>query len=77
MEKIRALMSSRRWGVAIAAGLVAAGGHRGVSLNPETVQWVGLLAGSWIVGDSRREAKESTVLLDKGGQEGYGWYRAY
>ena len=57
MEKIRALMSSRRWWVAIAAGIVAAGGHRGCSLNPETVQWVVLLAGSWIVGDSLRETK--------------------
>ena len=57
MEKIRALMSSRRWWVAIAAGIVAAGGHLGVSLNPETVQWVVLLAGSWIVGDSLRETK--------------------
>ena len=54
MEKIRALMSSRRWWVAIAAGIVAAGGHLGFSLNPETVQWVVLLAGSWIVGDSLR-----------------------
>ena len=57
MEKIRALMSSRRWWVAIAAGIVAAGGHLGFSLNPEPVQWVVLLAGSWIVGDSLRETK--------------------
>ena len=57
MEKIRALMSSRRWWVAIAAGIVAAGGHLGFSLNPETVQWVVLLAGSWIVVASLRETK--------------------
>lgn len=57
MEKIKALMSSRRWWVAIAAGIVAAGGHLGFSLNPETVQWLVLLAGSWIVGDSLRETK--------------------
>ncbi len=55
MDKIKALLSSRRWWVAVAAGIVAAGGHLGFSLNPETVQWLVLLAGSWIVGDSLRE----------------------
>ena len=55
MDKIKALLSSRRWWVAVAAGIVAAGGPLGFSLNPETVQWLVLLAGSWIVGDSLRE----------------------
>ena len=36
-------------------GIVAAGDHLGLSMNPDTVQWVVLLAGSWIVGDSLRE----------------------
>ena len=55
MDKIKALLSSRRWWVAVAAGSVAAGDHLGLSMNPDTVQWVVLLAGSWIVGDSLRE----------------------
>ena len=57
MDKIRTLVSSRRWWVAVAAGLVAASNHLGFHLNPETVQWVVLLAGRWIVGDSLRETK--------------------
>ena len=55
MDKIKALLSSRRWWVAVAAGIVAAGDQLGLSLTPDTVQWVVLLAGSWIVGDSLRE----------------------
>ena len=55
MNKVNALLSSRRWWVAVAAGIVAAGDHLGLPMNPDTVQWVVLLAGSWIVGDSLRE----------------------
>ena len=55
MNKIKALLSSRRWWVAVAAGIGAAGEQLGRSLNPETVQWLVLLAGSWIGGDSLRE----------------------
>ena len=58
MNKVKALLSSRRWWVAVAAGIVAAGDQLGFSLNPETVQWLVLLAGSWIVGDSLRETTE-------------------
>ena len=55
MNKVKALLSSRRWWVAVAAGIVAAGDHLGLPMNPDTVQWLVLLAGSWIVGDSLRE----------------------
>ena len=55
MDKLNTLLASRRWWVAIAAGIVAAGENLGFSLSPETVQWIVLLAGSWIVGDSLRE----------------------
>ena len=55
MNKVKALLRSRRWWVAVAAGSVAAGDHLGLPMNPDTVQWVVLLAGSWIVGDSLRE----------------------
>ena len=55
MNKVKALLSSRRWWVAVAAGIVAAGDHLGLPMNPDTVQWVVLLAGSWIDGDSQRE----------------------
>ncbi len=54
MEKVKALISSRRWWVAVAAGIVAASAQLGFQLNPETVQYVVLLAGAWIVGDSLR-----------------------
>ena len=54
MEKVKALLQSRRWWVAVAAGIVAASAQLGLALNPDTVQWVVLLAGSWIVGDSLR-----------------------
>ena len=54
MAKVKALLQSRRWWVAVAAGIVAASDQLGLALNPDTVQWVVLLAGSWIVGDSLR-----------------------
>ena len=57
MEKIKALLNSRRWWVAVAAGIVACSQQLGFSLNPETVQWLCLVAGSWIVGDSLRETQ--------------------
>ena len=54
MTKVKALLQSRRWWVAVAAGLVAASDQLGLALNPDTVQGVVVLAGSWIVGDSLR-----------------------
>ena len=54
MTKVKALLQSRRWWVAVAAGIVAARDQLGLARNPDPVQWVVLLAGSWIVGDSLR-----------------------
>ena len=54
MEKVKALLQSRRWWVDVAAGIVAPSAPLGLALHPDTVQWVVLLAGSWIVGDSLR-----------------------
>ena len=62
MDKLKSVWKSRRVWVAIAgvavAGVAVACAHTlGVEVDPETVQYVVLLAASWIVGDSLRKTE--------------------
>lgn len=56
-DKLKSLFTSRRVWVAVAGLVVAASGTLGVDVDPETVQYVVLLAASWIVGDSLRKTE--------------------
>lgn len=56
-DKLKSLLTSRRVWVAFAGLLVAASSTLGVNVDPETVQYVVLLAASWIVGDSLRKTE--------------------
>ena len=57
MEKLKALVRSRRFWVGVSGMLViCADTFLGQgTMNPETVQMVTLLVAAWIVGDSLRE----------------------
>ena len=57
MEKVRALVRSRRFWVGVSGMLViCADTLMGEgTINPDTVQAVTLLVAAWIVGDSLRE----------------------
>jgi hypothetical protein len=57
MTKLEALWKSRRVWVAVAGILVAASSELGIEVDAETVQYVVLLAASWIVGDSLRKTE--------------------
>ena len=62
MDKLKSVWKSRRvWvaidGVAVAGVAVACAHTLGVDVDPETVQYVVLLAASWIVGDSLRKTE--------------------
>jgi len=56
-DKLKSLLTSRRVWVAVAGLVVASAGTLGVQVDPETVQYVVLLAASWIVGDSLRKTE--------------------
>lgn len=56
-NKIESLLKSRRVWVAVAGLAVAVSSTLGVNVDPETVQYVVLLAASWIVGDSLRKTE--------------------
>ena len=57
MTKLKTMLASRRFWVAVAGVLVVCADtiFGEGTVNPETVQMVTLLAGAWIVGDSLRE----------------------
>ena len=57
MEKVKALVRSRRFWIGVSGMLViCADTLMGAgSINPDTVQAVTLLVAAWIVGDSLRE----------------------
>tara|TARA_Y100000593_G_C4125130_1_gene244600 strand:- start:183 stop:356 length:174 start_codon:yes stop_codon:yes gene_type:complete len=57
MDKIKSLFASRRFWVAVAAGLVAGAKQLGFELSPDLVTNAVLICGAWIVGDSLRETK--------------------
>ena len=57
MNKLEALWKSRRVWVAVAGILVASATELGIQVDAETVQYVVLLAASWIVGDSLRKTE--------------------
>lgn len=57
MNKLEALWKSRRVWVAVAGILVASASELGIQVDAETVQYVVLLAASWIVGDSLRKTE--------------------
>lgn len=56
-DKLTALLKSRRVWVAVAGLVVAASDSLGFQVDQETVQYVVLLAASWIVGDSLRKTE--------------------
>ena len=57
MEKVKALVRSRRFWIGVSGMLVICADTLmgGGSINPDTVQAVTLLVAAWIVGDSLRE----------------------
>jgi hypothetical protein len=57
MDKLQSVWKSRRVWVAIAGVAVACADSLGITIDPETVQYVVLLAASWIVGDSLRKTE--------------------
>ena len=57
MDKFQSVWKSRRVWVAIAGVAVACAESLGMTIDPETVQYVVLLAASWIVGDSLRKTE--------------------
>jgi hypothetical protein len=57
MDKLQSVWKSRRVWVAIAGVAVACADSLGMTIDPETVQYVVLLAASWIVGDSLRKTE--------------------
>jgi len=57
MDKLKSLFSSRRVWVAVAGVLVALAEQTGMKIDAETVQYLVLLAASWIVGDSLRKTE--------------------
>lgn len=57
MDKLKSVWKSRRVWVAVAGVAVACAHTLGVEVDPETVQYVVLLAASWIVGDSLRKTE--------------------
>lgn len=57
MDKLQSMWKSRRVWIAVAGVAVACAQTLGVDVDPETVQYVVLLAASWIVGDSLRKTE--------------------
>ena len=57
MDKLTSVWKSRRVWVPVAGVAVACAHTLGVDVDPETVQYVVLLAASWIVGDSLRKTE--------------------
>ena len=57
MDKLQSVWKSRRVWVAVAGVAVACAESLGMAIDPETVQYVVLLAASWIVGDSLRKTE--------------------
>lgn len=57
-DKLNDLISSRRFWVALAGGLVAFSDQLGIKLDPETIQALVLLIGSWVISDGLRETKK-------------------
>jgi len=57
MDKLQSVWKSRRVWVAVAGVAVACAESLGMTIDPETVQYVVLLAASWIVGDSLRKTE--------------------
>ncbi|MHC4690831.1 MAG: hypothetical protein ACYS5F_14545 [Planctomycetota bacterium] len=57
MDKLKSVWISRRVWVAVAGVAVACADTLGITVDPETVQYIVLLAASWIVGDSLRKTE--------------------
>ena len=57
MDKLKSVWKSRRVWVAIAGVAGACATSIGIEVDAETVQYVVLLAASWIVGDSLRKTE--------------------
>lgn len=57
MDKLKSMWASRRVWVAVAGLIVALASSAGIDIDAETVQYVVLLAASWIVGDSLRKTE--------------------
>ena len=61
MEKLKNLVSSRRFWVAIAGVVIAVSDALGLGLSPEMVTNLVVIGASWIVGESLRSSDNSTT----------------
>ena len=61
MEKLKNLVKSRRFWVAIAGGVIAVSDALGLGLSPEMVTNLVVVGASWIVGESLRSSDSITV----------------
>ena len=61
MEKLKNLVKSRRFWVAIAGVVIAVSDALGLGLSPEMVTILVVVGASWIVGESLRSSDSITV----------------
>ena len=61
MEKLKNLVKSRRFWVAIAGVVIAVSDALGLGLSPEMVTNLVVVGASWIVGESLRSSDSITV----------------
>lgn len=61
MEKLKNLVSSRRFWVAIAGVVIAVSDALGLGLSAEMVTNLVVVGASWIVGESLRSSDNSTT----------------
>ena len=61
MEKLKNLVKSRRFWVAIAGVVIAVSDALGLGLSPEIVTILVVVGASWIVGESLRSSDSITV----------------
>ena len=61
MEKIKNLVKSRRFWVAIAGVVIAVSDALGLGLSPEMVTNLVVVGASWIVGESLRSSDSITT----------------
>jgi len=61
MEKLKNLVSSRRFWVAIAGVVIAVSDALGLGLSAEMVTNLVVIGASWIVGESLRSSDNSTT----------------
>lgn len=56
-DKLQSLTRSRRFWLAIGGVAIVCADHFGFKIDPETIQNITVIVGSWIVGDSMRKTE--------------------